>query len=339
MKCVLAHPHQRWRIRLRLRHLLFVGDDRTFYLRTLPAECSNGVYLGHPLDSLPRSVVHLSHLTLQRGTLQNVEMARDGHDAISYFARTNFRNSNRLFGIKQSDRLHHVYMVGQTGVGKPTLLETLAISDLMAGRGFALLDPHGDLVERIWAKVRRAHGDKYGHCENGKRAADGETGEEEAEEADCGKDGGKNRSQLEKAERHGEEAGRSHKAQAGGHGIKQGKREAREVVLHRLTSIARSINLRVYMTVTAPYLVASANRRAIHRVGVSDCRSVVWRRELVASKNVVAVGQKQNGVLGHQQWVRDPTSAAALLAVRARPSVPYHRTQITLPQFLFRDLP
>lgn len=70
---------------------------------------------------------------------------------ISYFARTNFRNRETLFGIKQSDRLSHVYMIGKTGVGKSTLIETLARQDLEAGRGLALVDPHGDLVEHIVA--------------------------------------------------------------------------------------------------------------------------------------------------------------------------------------------
>src|SRR6201996_7843037 len=68
---------------------------------------------------------------------------------IAYFATTNHHNRHRLFGIKQTDRLSHIYIIGKTGVGKSTLLETLARQDLEAGRGFALLDPHGDLVERI----------------------------------------------------------------------------------------------------------------------------------------------------------------------------------------------
>src|SRR6201996_8787962 len=68
---------------------------------------------------------------------------------ISYFARTNYRGGSTPFGIKQADRLSHMYLIGKTGVGKSTLLETLARQDLEAGRGFALLDPHGDLVERI----------------------------------------------------------------------------------------------------------------------------------------------------------------------------------------------
>ena len=68
---------------------------------------------------------------------------------ISYFARTNHRNANVPFGIRQADRLSHIYIIGKTGVGKSTLMETLARQDLKAGRGFALIDPHGDLVERI----------------------------------------------------------------------------------------------------------------------------------------------------------------------------------------------
>jgi hypothetical protein len=68
---------------------------------------------------------------------------------ISYFARSNFRNKNTLIGIRQVDRLSHFYIIGKTGVGKSTLLETMALQDMAAGRGFALIDPHGDLVERI----------------------------------------------------------------------------------------------------------------------------------------------------------------------------------------------
>jgi len=68
---------------------------------------------------------------------------------VSYFAQTNFHRQFKPFGIKQADRLSHVYVIGKTGVGKSTLLETLALGDLQAGRGFALIDPHGDLVERV----------------------------------------------------------------------------------------------------------------------------------------------------------------------------------------------
>lgn len=79
-------------------------------------------------------------------------MTHDRND-ISVFARTNARASHQLFGIKQADRLSHIYIIGKTGTGKSTLIETLIRQDIAAGRGCALLDPHGDLVERIAASI------------------------------------------------------------------------------------------------------------------------------------------------------------------------------------------
>ncbi len=72
----------------------------------------------------------------------------------SYFACTNYRAARVPFGIKQDDRLSHMYVIGKTGVGKSTLLETLAWQDFKAGRGFVLVDPHGDLVEQLADRMR-----------------------------------------------------------------------------------------------------------------------------------------------------------------------------------------
>jgi hypothetical protein len=77
----------------------------------------------------------------------------DTDSTIAFFGRTNFRNDRRLFGIRQADRLAHMYVVGKTGTGKSTLLETLMRTDLRIGNGFALLDPHGDLVEKVRAAI------------------------------------------------------------------------------------------------------------------------------------------------------------------------------------------
>jgi type IV secretory pathway TraG/TraD family ATPase VirD4 len=82
---------------------------------------------------------------------------RKPNERISYFARTNSRNTRVPFGIKQEDRLSHMYMIGKTGVGKSTLLGTLAWQDFEAGRGFALVDPHGDLVEPLAERMQRLH--------------------------------------------------------------------------------------------------------------------------------------------------------------------------------------
>lgn len=72
---------------------------------------------------------------------------------ITYIGQTNFRNERKTFGIRQADRLSHMYIVGKTGTGKSTLLETLICQDIAAGRGCAVVDPHGDLAERVISSV------------------------------------------------------------------------------------------------------------------------------------------------------------------------------------------
>jgi Cdc6-like AAA superfamily ATPase len=70
-------------------------------------------------------------------------------NSICYFAETNFRNKRDVFGIRQKDRLHHFYILGRTGTGKTTLLETKISQDLKANRGICLIDVHGDLVNKV----------------------------------------------------------------------------------------------------------------------------------------------------------------------------------------------
>jgi DNA helicase HerA-like ATPase len=53
------------------------------------------------------------------------------------------------FGIGARERGQHVYVIGQTGTGKSTLLRNLILQDIEAGRGVGLIDPHGDLASEI----------------------------------------------------------------------------------------------------------------------------------------------------------------------------------------------
>jgi len=68
---------------------------------------------------------------------------------ITIFAETNFRNQRRKFGIKTDDRRRHMYLIGKTGMGKSTLIENMVIHDIQQRHGVAIVDPHGDLVEKI----------------------------------------------------------------------------------------------------------------------------------------------------------------------------------------------
>jgi Type IV secretion-system coupling protein DNA-binding domain len=80
-------------------------------------------------------------------------MANGNKDPITLIGRTNYRNQHKAFGIRQADRRAHMYVIGKTGTGKSTLLETMIRQDIEAGRGLALFDPHGDLMERVLAAV------------------------------------------------------------------------------------------------------------------------------------------------------------------------------------------
>jgi hypothetical protein len=79
-------------------------------------------------------------------------MTSKSDNPITFLGRTNYRNAGKLFGIRRSDRRAHKYIIGKTGTGKSTLLETLICQDMECGNGLALLDPHGSLVESVFAR-------------------------------------------------------------------------------------------------------------------------------------------------------------------------------------------
>ncbi len=64
-----------------------------------------------------------------------------------------FRGAKKAIRLSLEDRRRHLYAVGQTGVGKSIFLENLALQDMLAGRGFAFVDPHGETVDRLLAMV------------------------------------------------------------------------------------------------------------------------------------------------------------------------------------------
>lgn len=68
---------------------------------------------------------------------------------ITQLGETLGRRGGRSFGIRQADRLFHLFALGQTGTGKSTLLGALIRQDIEAARGFCLIDPHGDLAHDI----------------------------------------------------------------------------------------------------------------------------------------------------------------------------------------------
>ncbi|HET6924247.1 MAG TPA: DUF87 domain-containing protein, partial [Candidatus Saccharimonadales bacterium] len=64
-----------------------------------------------------------------------------------------FRGVKKPIRLDLMDRQRHMYVVGQTGVGKSVFLENLAFQDMLAGNGFAFVDPHGDTAEKLLSMI------------------------------------------------------------------------------------------------------------------------------------------------------------------------------------------
>lgn len=103
------------------------------------------------------SLYHLPHSTVETPSIvwarartgeppSNLPIVEQFTNDITPMGVTNFRGDHKLFGMTRKDRGRHLYIIGQTGVGKSGLLTMLALADIKAGVGFALIDPHGDLA-------------------------------------------------------------------------------------------------------------------------------------------------------------------------------------------------
>ncbi len=64
-----------------------------------------------------------------------------------------FRGAKKAIYLDDNNRRRHMYVIGQTGMGKSVFLENIAFQDMCDGRGFAFIDPHGDAVEAILKRV------------------------------------------------------------------------------------------------------------------------------------------------------------------------------------------
>lgn len=111
------------------------------------------------------SIYHLPHETVETPNIvwsgakkgeppANLPLRQNTpEDVLTTIGMTNFRNTFHEFGIKNDDRRRHIYIVGKSGTGKSTLIENMAIDDVMRGRGVIVVDPHGELADKVLSCV------------------------------------------------------------------------------------------------------------------------------------------------------------------------------------------
>jgi hypothetical protein len=67
--------------------------------------------------------------------------------------KTDYRGIHIPFGIREPDRMRHMYLIGKTGTGKSTFMEGLILADIYEGKGVGVIDPHGELIRHILEKI------------------------------------------------------------------------------------------------------------------------------------------------------------------------------------------
>ncbi|MBI5732802.1 type IV secretory system conjugative DNA transfer family protein [Candidatus Jorgensenbacteria bacterium] len=66
-----------------------------------------------------------------------------------------FRGEVKDIRLSDDDRRRHLYIIGQTGTGKSTLLTNMVSEDIRLGKGVAIVDPHGDLIDSVLGSIPR----------------------------------------------------------------------------------------------------------------------------------------------------------------------------------------
>lgn len=127
----------------------------SYIMRFFPQEANKSVLNSVELASIfhfpDQNNVPTSQL--ERQASKQVDGPRNVPDEGLLMGYNVFRGAKKAIRLAQQDRARHMYVVGQTGTGKSTFLENLALQDMLAGEGFAFIDPHGDTAEKLLSMV------------------------------------------------------------------------------------------------------------------------------------------------------------------------------------------
>ncbi len=77
----------------------------------------------------------------------------DAHDFDVILGKNNHQGSTMPIGLIEAERERHAFIVGGTGAGKTTLIKYAAVQDIQSGKGFGVIDPHGDLAQELLMRI------------------------------------------------------------------------------------------------------------------------------------------------------------------------------------------
>ena len=122
-----------------------------FFPQTVTQNILNSVELATVFHLPTRSSIPSSQV--QRQMSKQVDGPTQVMDEGFLLGYNEFRGVKKQIRLSTNDRRRHTYMIGQTGVGKSGFLENLAYQDMMDGKGFAFIDPHGDSADSLLGMV------------------------------------------------------------------------------------------------------------------------------------------------------------------------------------------
>lgn len=143
---------------LRSAFMQFLSGEHTAF-RTTPRKKRRRLSWSRAVTLTPAEVATLWHPPVSQVKAPRIERAafreleppkhlssKEKHQGIVTLGRVKFRSERQQFGIDIDSRRRHLYLIGKTGMGKTTLLQNMLHDDIVAGRGVAVIDPHGDLA-------------------------------------------------------------------------------------------------------------------------------------------------------------------------------------------------
>ncbi len=122
-----------------------------FFPQSINQNILNSVELATVFHLPDRNSISTSQV--QRQMTKQVDGPAQTMDDGILLGYNEFRGVKKQIRLTENDRRRHTYVIGQTGMGKSNLLENLAFQDMMDGKGFAFIDPHGDSVEKLLGMI------------------------------------------------------------------------------------------------------------------------------------------------------------------------------------------
>lgn len=131
------------------------GLVTAFIFRFFPPEVKSNILATNELATL----FHLPNDQFNASTAVERQLSKQVDGPVNLPSAGLLLGYNLYRGIKKEirlsheDRRRHMYIIGQTGTGKSTILENIVVQDMLAGNGLAFIDPHGDAAEKLLSMV------------------------------------------------------------------------------------------------------------------------------------------------------------------------------------------